>query len=183
MLLFSLLFLALLLMIMLWMTLQAEWFANHGESLKGGSGQAPPTAHLVDICQSFLSQESRIYMCAQCDLLIYVCSIRLANVHVCWTLRQAETDWWERGTDGKFQVSADDSSCYWRPAWPTSVSTFQEKKSIVCWLLKLNVNVWETEYGVSFRSAIDDICNLHISKWRSKMSMGKLSSCQGQGLI
>ena len=128
MLLFSLLFMVFLLMIMLWMTSSAEWFANHGESLKGGSGQAPPTANLVDIYQSFLSQESRIYMSAQCDLLIYVCSIRLANVHVSWTLRQAETDWWERGTDGKFQVSADDSSCYWRPAWPTSVSTFQEKK-------------------------------------------------------
>ena len=117
-----------LLLVWWWMTSQAEWFANHGESLKGGSGQAPPTAHLVDICQSFLSQETRIYKCAQCDLLIYVCSIRLANVHICWTFRHSETDWWERRTDGKFQVSADDSSCYWRPAWPTSISTFQEKK-------------------------------------------------------
>ena len=133
MLLFLLLFLALLLMIMLWMTSQAEWFANHGESLKGGSGQAPPTAHLVDIYQSFLSQETRIYKCAQCDLLICVCSsaqydLLMYSVHICWTFRQAKTDWWERGKDGKFQVSADDSSCYWRPAWPTSVSTLQEKK-------------------------------------------------------
>ena len=135
MLLFLLLFMVLLLMIMLWMTSSAEWFANHGESLKGGSGQAPPTAHLVDICQSFLSQETRIYKCAQCDLLMYT-YVERSDI--------------QRRIDGREGQTAN-SKCQQMIAVATDgqldrllFRLFRKQKSIVCWLLKLlslNMNV------------------------------------------